>query len=298
MLPRLSRRQQAGIAVAFALLLWMPQGISTHQHTMVTGHSTFYNGTIYDQCMASIAGILRSRVMWFNDMVLAERYAGRGTFVYITENGSKDPTENTVLYSEGVFYDFVDPNGAHWHVDEAFMYEGSTVDQQGDPINGAIRGDNVAVRYGQNRTYVWIVELAASPIHDQFAGTDPRYFHDVYNFLVMVDTCKMRKTAYHGNETHDTAEELGTDRGHAAGDGAKPHEHETYLANIWVGKRPNLLPVGGSADGLEWQSSWTVGYASDREARAEGASAQAGGARNEAEETQEFADGTAGGASP
>lgn len=275
---RLSRRQKAALAVALALLLWAPAGISTHDQTLVTGHSTFYNGSTYDQCLASVAGLIRSRVMWFNDQVLVETYGKKGTFVYVTEANATNPTTGEKsLYSEGVYYDFVDPNGAHWHVEEAFMVnyieqdESLKIDPNRGP-SGRVDTDNVEGSAGlaQDRTYVWIVELADRPVYDMFAGDDP---HSLYNFLVLVDTCKMKRTnsqpqgTEHYNVTHDTPEELSTRRGHVAGE--TEHYHEAHEALLWFGTRPVLTPLGATAvGGQTYDSSWASAYP---EAHASGA---------------------------
>lgn len=254
-LPRLSRRQQAALAVTLALLLWVPQGLSHGDHTVVTGHSTFYNGDAYDPCLGSIAGIMRSRVMWFNDQVLVERYGGAGTFVYVTEYGAPDPRAEKQLFSEGVFYDFVDPNGAHWHVEEAF-YNVVVETSQGVDFSEDVPRPYVNTTEG-DRIYVWIVELSARPIYDQFAGDDP---HTYYNFLTLVDTCKMHHVAnvtQGDNVTHDYASGTLNDRyGHE--NGATEHQHETFFVDLWVGKRPNVVLGGVSTQGAEWQSAWTA----------------------------------------
>lgn len=255
---RLSRRQQAAVAVALALLLWIPQGISHGDQTVVVGHSTFYNGDAYDPCLASIAGIMRSRVMWFNDQVLVERYGSEGTFVYVTQAGAPDPREKT-LYTEGVFYDFVDPNGARWRVEEAFYnVSGRTpyADYTTDPVS-------VGPVYTTNgeRIYVWIVELSSRPIYDRYAGDDP---HTFYNFLTLVDTCKMQRSedTMGANETHDVASgKLNAENGHE--NGAQEHSHETYFADLWVGKRPALSVGGASTQGAEWSSAWAASEAQD-----------------------------------
>ncbi len=255
MKARMSNKAKAIMAIAFALILWAPSGISTTTQPVVTGHSTFYNGDVFDQCLASIAGILRSRVMWFNDMVLTETYAGKGTFLYVTEHGSVDPSEpGTQLYSEGVFYDFVDPNGAQWHVEEAFM----TTLRSSIEIGASKVLENTQVEANkQNRTYVWIVELADRPIYDQFAPTninDPNY-HTFYNFLALVDTCKFKhkEVSQNPDVVHD-----GTELGHPGSTAG--HVHEGYTADLWVGKRPNVAPIGaeGLADSVTWQSQWSI----------------------------------------
>lgn len=258
-LPRFSRRQKAALAVTLALLLWVPQGISSHEHTVVTGHSTFYNGDAYDPCLGSIAGIMRSRVMWFNDQVLVERYGGEGTFIYVTEAGAPDPRAELQMFSEGVFYDFVDPNGAHWHIEELYYevtgFVGSDFDADGTM---GVAPSVSRVGYGTDRYTTWVVELSSRPIYDQFAGDDP---HTYYNFLTLVDTCKMhRDQSYHGQENHTIASGKLNDRnGHESG--AAEHEHETFLVNLWVGKRPVFALSGASTDGAAWESSWAASEA-------------------------------------
>ena len=278
MLPRLSQRQKALAAAALALLLWLPSGISTETQPVVTGHSTFYNGSGYDPCLASIAGIVRNRVMWFNDQVLVESYGGKGSFVYITEHGARDPTDpNIKLLTDGTFYDFVDPNGVHWHVEEDYytvIHGGATVDPNTAPAQW-VQQPSV----DQNKTYVWIVELAASPIHDQFAGApDGPYYHDIYNFLVLVDTCKMHPDKALDTRTNDPTpddrspllDDNGTlshdarcnctnsgQYGHVAG--SADHTHRVFLADLYMGTQPTAIPAGASAQGAQYTSSWAVG---------------------------------------
>lgn len=270
-----SARRKAAAAALLALLLSVPMGISEQSQPVVTGHSTFYNGSGFDPCLASIAGILRTQVMWFNDQILAERYGGKGTYIYVTENGSFDPrpSDRNWLYTEGVFYDFVDPNGVHWHVDEAFMIVSTDTGQiiKGDPAKPDDFG--VGVKQAQDRQYVWVVELSAFPIHDQFAGnpnpSDPNY-HDLYNFLAIVDTCKFHRNdktsldpagdrkpdgSYDYNLTHDGSV-LQPNYGHQAG--TEAHTHESFLADLWVGTKPVLLPFGADASGAQWESDWAM----------------------------------------
>ncbi|HVM45321.1 MAG TPA: hypothetical protein VM582_05245 [Candidatus Thermoplasmatota archaeon] len=237
--------------MALALLLWLPQGVS-HQ-PLVTGHSTFYDGDTFSPCLASIAGIIRHRVMWFNDQVLVETYGGAGTYIYVTEHGAPDPRKEKELYSEGVFYDFVDPNGAHWHIEEYFydIVDETTIRRN---MSGTI--PSVEVSMASERTMVWVVEVAPRPIFDEFAGADP---HTYYNFLLLVDTCKMHSNnieSFDGIENHDEGSGTLNDRyGHRNGEA--PHTHERYMADIWVGKRPlNVIPYGASTTGAEWQTQW------------------------------------------
>jgi hypothetical protein len=261
-----STRTKAFALVAVALVLWAPQGVSTEQLPIVTGHSTFFDGDTYDRCLASVAGLLRSRVMWFNDMVLAEHYGGKGTFVYITEQGAPDPTEMEFLYSEGVFFDFVDPNGAHWHVEEAFIGTAGRVTTPGlnlnDLNNPAADMGSVGAVSPEGRTYVWFVELSERPISDQFA---PPYgnanYHDLYNFLVLVDTCKFNRD---GGARLANASHTGSEWGHPAGEDS--HEHESWNANIWIGTRPVVLPVGASEQTVGWQSQWAASGGPERSA--------------------------------
>src|SRR5438552_512595 len=254
--PRWSNRRKAAAAVTLALLLWIPQGISQSTQPVVTGHSTFYNGQGYDPCLASIAGIVKTQVMWFNDMVLAERYGGAGDYIYVAENGSRDPRPNldgvTYLFSDGTFYDFVDPNGAHWHVDELYY---AHVDGGAD-LNTP--KSSTVPTIDEDKTYVWTVELSPTPIHDRFAGNpNGANFHDIYNFLDMVDTCKFHNNTatYAGTVVHQ-GDDLSINYGHPVG--ATPHTHSVHLANIWIGPQPVVVPVGQNTTGdASWSSQWS-----------------------------------------
>lgn len=257
----LSPKTKAVLAAALALLLWVPQGISTDSQTVVTGHSTFFNGDSYDPCLASVAGIMRTRVMWFNDQVLVERYPGKGTFIYITEHGGQSPLETGGLYSDGVSYNFVDPNGAAWHVDELYIGKGGSLKTDyEEPLNweyntthGDARAPYVDVGIAQAKQYVWVVEMSAQPIYDQFPGGDG---HTYYNFLDLVDTCKFHNNTdtYRGYEYHNTS--LGPSNGHPSG--ATPHAHQTWDADIYVGPAPTIVPAGASTDGLNYETSWAM----------------------------------------
>ena len=247
-LDRLSPRAKAGLAVALALLLWIPQGISTETTPVVTGHSVFYNGSTYDKCLASIAGILRSQVLWFNDQVLVERYPGKGTYIFVTEAGAPDPSEEDYLISEGVKFSFTDPNGADWVIHEAYF---------APPGYKAIaEGEESSTRAGLalNKTYVWFVELAAEPILDQFPGEE--YPHSIYNFLVLVDTCKFHRNGQTSGPiaNHNETAILNDRHGHPNGE--LEHEHETWNADLWVGKRPVIVEAADTGDRAVSHTVW------------------------------------------
>jgi hypothetical protein len=278
---RWSKKTKAVVATALVLSLLAPLGITQQAQPVVTGHSTFYNGNGFDPCLASVAGIMRTQVLWFNDQVLAERYGGKGTYVYVTENGSGDPRSHSYLYTDGTAYDFTDPNGAAWHIDEAFWAPDNVPNEQNniDPSSDPSKPGGVTV--SQDRYYVWIVELSAFPIHDQFAGSpyDTQNYHDVYNFLDIVDTCKFHRNAmtdwnqsamprrdgsFDFNITHDNstdglpADELTPAHGHPYG--TKAHTHESFLADIWIGGKPVLVPLGATGnDAISYTSDWSQG---------------------------------------
>jgi hypothetical protein len=247
-LDRLSPRAKAGLAVALALLLWIPQGISEQTTPVVTGHSVFYNGSTYDKCLASIAGILRSQVLWFNDQVLVERYPGKGTYIFVTENGTTDPTHAPYLISEGVRFSFTDPNGADWVIHEAYFKHEETAD------GTKVSGTSVSVGAEIDKTYVWYVELAAEPILDQFPGEE--YPHSIYNFLVLVDTCKFHRNAQtSGPVAHHNETAILNDR-HGHPNGELEHDHETWKANLWVGKRPVVVEAADTGDHVVQETGW------------------------------------------
>lgn len=247
-LDRLSPRAKAGLAVAFALLLWIPQGISTQTTPVVTGHSVFYNGSTYDKCLASIAGILRSQVLWFNDQVLVERYPGKGTYIFVTEAGTSDPSEQSFLISEGVKFTFTDPNGADWIIREAYF------PPPGVSAPNRIADPDTGVGVHVNKTYVWYVELAAEPILDQFPGEE--YPHSIYNFLVLVDTCKFHRNGQtEGPIANHSSPSILNDR-HGHPNGELAHDHETWQADLWVGKRPVIIEAADTGDHAVSHTVW------------------------------------------
>jgi len=251
-LDRMSPRAKAGLMVAVALLLWIPQGISTQTTPMVTGHSVFYNADGYDQCLASVAGMLRSRVMWFNDQILVERYPGKGTYVFVTEAGVEDPTKAPYFVSEGVQFTFTDPNGADWIIYEAYYQAQGMAIAKGPVIPNS--NGQVGAGADVDKTYVWFVEIAGTPILDQFPGDDP---HSLYNFLVLVDTCKFHRNAKTQAPIadHNATSGLLNDRyGHP--NNATPHTHEAWNANIWIGKRPAVVDAADTGDRAVSQTAW------------------------------------------
>lgn len=275
-----SNRRKAALAATLAFLLWAPSGLSQSTGPVVTGHTTFYKGEDFDPCLASIVGVMQTEVRWFNDMVLARRNGGKGTFIYISENGAEDPRDQPQLFSDGVTYDFVDPNGAAWHVEELY-YGNWDTGVVGGSTNPFSPDPEVRPTVWTDRTYVWVVELSAQPIYDQFAQhldrNDPNW-HTVYNFVALVDTCKFHReneTNFNGalkntttdtydfNVTHDKDDPQRDDEwrnGHKSTDDPV-HTHEAFLANIYVGKRP-VVVAGGAQDTTSesstWESSWTT----------------------------------------
>lgn len=264
-----NRRKATAVALA-AVLLWLPSGISTTGTPLVTGHSMFYNGTGFDPCLASIVGVLRTDVRWFNDMVLVERYGGKGTYVYVTENGADDPREKQMLFSDGVSYDFTDPNGATWSVQELWWTDTwpSVHQEPGQLPNEYPSATTV---HPDDKYYVWVVELSAQPIYDLYAPKDknnPNY-HTVYNFVALVDTCRFHRTAetnYNGNLRDPSTGEfnhtvahpnstLTSEYGHKPTDNA--HTHEAFLANVYVGKKP-VVVHNPNANQLQpaWEDEW------------------------------------------
>lgn len=270
-----SNRRKAALVAATALLLWLPSGISVNSGPLVTGHSTFYNGTGFDPCLASIVGVMRTDVRWFNDMVLVERYGGKGTYVYVTENGADDPREKQYLFTDGVSYDFTDPNGATWHVEELYWVNDGHAyqDVNADPGNpnelpsaGAFHEDS--------KVYVWVVELSAQPVYDLYAPKDKNhpYYHTVYNFVALIDTCRFHRTeetnyngaTYDKGKLNFTIEHnnstLNDQWGHKPTDGG--HTHEAFLANLYVGKKP-VVVHNPNVNQLQpgWEDTWSgVGF--------------------------------------
>ncbi|MCA1814769.1 MAG: hypothetical protein LC624_12630, partial [Halobacteriales archaeon] len=71
------------LVLALCAMLSLPAGASINQQPVVTGHTVYANMDGLDPCMAGVVGVVRMRVMWFNNQVLMERPADDGGNAYI-----------------------------------------------------------------------------------------------------------------------------------------------------------------------------------------------------------------------
>lgn len=239
----MSRTERIAVIGILALLA-VPTAYSFQQQPVVAGHTTYADMDGLDPCIAGIVGIVRLRVMWFNDQVLFERAAGEGNFVYALQSGAPDPRERP-LAPTGNVYPMADPNGMDWEVHEYSFNLGPAGVVDGgnysvDPSSGQPVKVNETPSYnadGASRNwYVWVVETG--PAVEDFAATGRPY-----NFVNLVDTCKFTTTGtgtQHsrdagGNWTSDWSQDT-TEAAHDAADGT--HGHDRFDVDLYVGKAP------------------------------------------------------------
>jgi hypothetical protein len=123
----------------------------------------------------------------------------------------------------------------------------------GKPVSAGVEPIETESRY-----YVWFVELAPRPIYDEFAGAD---MHTYYNFLSIVDTCKMHRDPAFEKEVNHTrlGGDISDDNGHRNDD--KDHSHEKFMVDLWIGKKPTVTALGSvDTSGSAWESNWAAGY--------------------------------------
>lgn len=234
MLDWIPRKLRYLLMVLAALSLLAPTGIS--HDTVITGHTVFKNANGYDKCLASIVGLARSQVLWFNDQTLVETDP-KGQYVYAVRSDAKAPPmgdpdtqfpERSFVYGNGVVYEFIDPNDHRWVVLEGYYITGKKVGYE----DGEGPGSSAAVKF--NTEHVWIVQISQT-WRDNNAGAD---LHEFYNFVTIVDTCKFG----HGAAPEGTA-------GHEAGDPNHPpgevaHSHDVYEVDLYIGKEPRFIALG------------------------------------------------------
>lgn len=238
MLDWIPRKLRYALGVLTVLSLAIPTGLS--HDTVITGHTVYKNMGGYDKCLASIVGLARTRVLWFNDATLVETDA-KGQYIYATRAGAPPPpptlkNDARPIFGDGVVYEFVDPNNARWIVLEGYYYG----EIKGDPINvnpwtpgdprveGGARVDS---------EIVWLVQVGQT-IRDNDPGSDD---HEFYNFVTLVDTCKFG----HGAKSEGTLDHAADDPNHPPGEHA--HNHEVFEVDLYIGKEPTFVPLGVNA---------------------------------------------------
>jgi hypothetical protein len=251
-IPRKIRYALVGAAI---LGLFAPLGLSST--SVVVGHTVFVDATGSDPCLASIVGLARSTVLWFNDMPLVSTDP-QGQWVYVTRAGAESPFNpdgglpqkaegagSTVpIYGDGVIYEFVDPNGFRWEVLEG--YYPTTLKSGVNPDVTGISGgnvssvtnppENVVANGAYNREFVWMVQIQGTH-HDAYPGPDA---HSFYNFVSVVDTCKLQEKP--DGQMNFSAD----DPYHPPGTPA--HSHDMYDVDLYIGKEPTFIPVGPDAN--------------------------------------------------
>lgn len=240
---RVFAKRIAAFSLAALFLCSTFAASTTETQSITTGHTTWAYLNGYDPCKAAIAGIASSRVLWFNDAVLVDNFNFGNAWIYVSENGAPDPRGRELAYVRS--WNFDDPNGIVWNVTE-YQYYGDADD---DPVGVNTDGtDAQAEREGlppnmqtdawaRERTtaqawYTWAVRILEAPAQNLAVDIDDSSTLGLYNFVVLVDTCKFVRdrdgVADHTAGTHD-------DQFGATSD----HEHETFLADVYLGGEPD-----------------------------------------------------------
>ncbi len=255
---RTSRRNQVLSLLALALLT-VPVIVPAQSVEVVTGHTVYVDMDSLDPCLAAVAGMVRSRVLWFDGSLLHERTNFDGdSYIYATQHGAPDPTHHmrweniTEIEDAGSkvlvtsqYYNFTDPNGIHWNVTEVYWEEGVryNVSASADGDSGQVsanyqEADNATA--GTNRYYAWIVQIGKTT-QDLHAGTAD---HEVYNFVNLVNTCKFNEDAKNGSVNH-TNDPPGFEHDDNT---TYPHDHQTWDVDLYVGNEPSSIPLGQDPD--------------------------------------------------
>jgi hypothetical protein len=241
------RSWKVGLLCALAVLS-VPAGSAVQQQQAVAGHTVYGAMDGLDPCIAGIVGIVRTRVMWFNEQVLLETTPDDGSaYIYALQAGAPDPRDQ-LLTPTGRTYPFTDPNGLDWQVTEYNFTGGPDALAHGGAAgyhNGSVVATPPTVDDAQNLAsyYVWVVRIG--PTQQDTAATGRPY-----NFVDLVDTCKFtdahpERTVHHSRDGNGTWQsDWGNDTtqdGHLPTDG--PHDHDVYDINLYVGEEPKLAPV-------------------------------------------------------
>lgn len=177
------------IALAAALML-LPAAAAAQPLTavqVVEGHTVFVHLTPDGSTLAAVAGSVECEVKWFNDAVLFRVPAGTTgmcgdhRFIYAYPAGAPDPRQNPTLQPTERVWDFIDPNGAPWHVVE-YQYQQLQVQVNQNLGLPDFLGENMTLE--QVNYTAWVVEAGPSVY-------EPTLKED-YNFVLLVDTAKMR----------------------------------------------------------------------------------------------------------
>ncbi len=242
-------------------------GQAVEQHT--TYVEIIANEEPNEPGFAAVAGVVSCKstgafenvVLWFNDNMLF-RHGRQGpdtdcldhdekTHVWATEEGAPDPRGSPSLAATGEVFEFTDPNGLHWVVEEYVYHqihvfrEESTRASVGDKQVGLdTEGEYRAIPH-----YAWVVKL-------QDAFIDPT-INEYYNFVTIVDFAKLQGgedgRAVHSGEPGDPR----TGNSHNASDPDEehrtPHSHGSVDVHLWVGGAPEEGPGKGYDEGARVQ---------------------------------------------
>lgn len=261
--------------LAVSLLLVAPSAIPTTAD-VVEGHFIFAQLGGYSECLSGVAGLARSKVMWFNDKILLDSANLLiGKHVYITQHEAPDPRDHSLLRT-GKYFDFVDPNGVPWNVTE---YSYSVHRSTGTSTSGSDTSTRAGATATVSQFYVYVVQIKRIYVDENnpWTGAGDVNSHLHYNFVGIVDTCRFvyddkGRAANTGSTTHDNTVDNGW--GHDVMNETETtqpdHAHQTHKVDIYIGDTPREIQVGRGTH-VPGQSVWIdqsskVGHSGERPA--------------------------------
>lgn len=242
------RRRDVLAVIGIIALLMLPTAYTFSDRAVVTGHTTYANMDDLDPCIAGIVGIVRLRVMWFNDQVLFERSAQDGSsWVYAVQGDAPDPRE-AVLTPTGQEFPMTDPNGVEWVVRE-YAYRAAAIanvnagEYEVEPTGSQPVEVEEEPSYQTNtdtaQYHTWVVQTG--PTVEDYAATGRPY-----NFVNLVDTCKFTTDAAGSPVQHTTSggnwsSTWGNDTTAQAHYPTDPtHGHDRFSVDLYVGQAPKV----------------------------------------------------------
>lgn len=190
---------------------------------------------------------LDNAVLWFNDQVLF-RHGKSGpstnncepmnniTHVWLTEEDAPDPRENPSLQHTNVTFEFTDPNGMTWTVNE-YKYHVLFAEREESTlasVNDVTVESHADAELRKVPFYTWVVEIQPETF-------DPT-IQEPYNFVNVVDFEKLTfgpdGREGHDGEPSDPREGNSHDKNDPDEEHHFPHKHYTADVRLWPGEEP------------------------------------------------------------
>ncbi|MBW3582412.1 MAG: hypothetical protein KY455_04865 [Euryarchaeota archaeon] len=259
------------IALIIAGVVGLPMAAAAttlQDKTVVTGHTVYANMGGFDPDVALIAGIVESKVVWFNGMTVLNTV--QDGFIYTVAKGQCDPRDGENFEFQDYKIAFRDPNNVT-HIIAHYTYS----------CGSGLKTETVLDGYlGLNETkHVWVTPTHARVQDPPIQAFDPGR---IYNFATGIDTWYYKSGNLllgggRGTTTHEgtgggTTDEVNNGDSYCASEsdhvcngssGLKAgedtlHEHNTFEVDLYYDKedRGNFTKFGTTyADGTPFHGT-------------------------------------------